>query len=152
MTSGPPVVDDHPFAQPRLAHALRLASVPMLLFWIGLTVALNMFVPQLEKVGEAHTVSMSPADAPSMQAMKKVGKDFNEFESDSSAMVLLESDQPLGPDAHQLLRRPGQEAAGRHHPRRAHPGLLGGSTHGGRRAECRRQGRLRADLPRRQSG
>ncbi|MGE5697297.1 MAG: RND family transporter [Candidatus Sericytochromatia bacterium] len=79
---------------------LRLASVPILLFWLGLTVVLNMFVPQLEKVGEAHTVSMSPADAPSMQAMKRVGKDFQEFNSDSSAMVLLEGEKPLGPDAH----------------------------------------------------
>ena len=92
--------EDHPFAQPWLAHMLRLASVPILLFWLGLTVVLNMFVPQLEKVGEAHTVSMSPADAPSMQAMKRVGKDFQEFNSDSSAMVLLEGEKPLGPDAH----------------------------------------------------
>ncbi|MDT5008631.1 MAG: putative drug exporter of the superfamily, partial [Mycobacterium sp.] len=107
--------DDHPFAQPRLAHFLRLASVPMLLFWIGLTVVLNMFVPQLEKVGEAHTVSMSPTDAPSMQAMKRVGGDFKEFNSDSSAMVLLEGDQPLGPDAHHyydgLVRQLQQDTA-----------------------------------------
>ena len=93
--------EDHPFAQPWLAHMLRLVSVPMLLFWLGLTVVLNMFVPQLEKVGEAHTVSMSPDDAPSMQAMKRVGKDFQEFKSNSSVMVLLEGDQPLGPEAHQ---------------------------------------------------
>jgi RND superfamily putative drug exporter len=79
---------------------MRVASVPMLLFWIGLTVVLNIFVPPLEKVGEAHTVSMSPKDAPSVQAMQRVGKDFQEFDSDSSAMVLLEGDQPLGDDAH----------------------------------------------------
>ncbi|WP_424745786.1 RND family transporter [Mycobacterium sp.] len=91
---------DHPFAQPFLAHMLRLVSVPMLLFWIGLTVVLNVFVPQLEKVGESHTVGLSPQDAPSMQAMQRVGHDFKEFNSDSSAMVLLESDQPLGDDAH----------------------------------------------------
>ena len=92
--------EDHPFAQPWLAHMLRLVSVPMLLFWLGLTAAVNIFVPPLEKVGEAHTVSMSPADAPSTQAMKHVGKDFQEFDSDSSAMVLLEGDQRLGDDAH----------------------------------------------------
>jgi RND superfamily putative drug exporter len=92
--------DDHPFAQPWLAHMLRLVSVPMLLFWLGLTAALNIFVPPLEKVAQAHTVSMSPADAPSVRAMKHVGRDFQEFDSDSSAMVLLESDQPLGDDAH----------------------------------------------------
>jgi putative drug exporter of the RND superfamily len=92
--------DDHPFARPWLAHTLRLISVPMLLFWIGLVAVLNVFVPPLEKVGQAHTVSMSPADAPSTQAMRHVGKDFQEFDSDSSAMVLLESDQPLGDEAH----------------------------------------------------
>ena len=92
--------DDHPFAQPRLAHLMRMLAVPMLLFWLGLTVVLNMFVPSLEKVGESHTVSMSPTDAPSMQAMKRVGGDFQEFNSDSSAMVLLEGDEKLGPDAH----------------------------------------------------
>jgi putative drug exporter of the RND superfamily len=91
---------DHPFAQPWLAHMLRLVSVPMLLFWVGLTVILNIAVPQLEEVGEAHTVSMSPTNAPSMQAMKRVGSDFKEFDSDSSAMIVLESDQPLGDEAH----------------------------------------------------
>jgi putative drug exporter of the RND superfamily len=91
---------DHPFAQPWLAHSLRLLSVPMLLFWVGLTAVLTLAVPPLEKVGEAHTVSMSPKDAPSMQAMKRVGSDFKEFDSDSSAMIVLESDQPLGDEAH----------------------------------------------------
>ena len=115
---------DHPFAQPRLAHLLRLLAVPMLLFWLGLTVVLNMFVPSLEKVGESHTVSMSPTDAPSMQAMMRVGRDFEEFDSDSSAMVLLEGDEKLGPDAHHyydnLVRQLQQDKT-----RPAHPGLLG---------------------------
>ena len=35
-----------------------------------------------------------------MKAMKRVGKDFQEFDSNSSAMVLLEGDQPLGAEAH----------------------------------------------------
>ena len=46
------------------------------------------------------SVSMSPQDAPSMMAMKRVGKVFKEFDSDSSAMVVLEGEQPLGDDAH----------------------------------------------------
>jgi len=104
---------DHPFAQPWLAHMLRLVSVPMLLFWVGLTVVLTLFVPPLEKVGEEHTVSMSPKDAPSMQAMQRVGRDFQEFDSDSSAMIVLESDQPLGDQAHHyydgLIQNLGQD-------------------------------------------
>ena len=35
-----------------------------------------------------------------MVAMMRVGKVFQEFDSDSSAMIVLEGDQPLGDDAH----------------------------------------------------
>ena len=51
-----------------------------------------MTVPKLEKVGKMQAVSMSPKDAPSVAAMMRVGKDFEEFDSDSSAMIVLEGD------------------------------------------------------------
>ena len=70
------------------------------LFWLGLAVVTNVFVPQLEKVAKQHNVSLSPQDAPSLQASKRIGKVFQEFDSDSSAMIVLEGDQPLGADAH----------------------------------------------------
>ena len=70
------------------------------LFWLGLAVLTNVFVPQLETVAQAHNVSLSPQDAPSLQASKRIGKVFHEFDSDSSAMIVLEGDQPLGADAH----------------------------------------------------
>jgi putative drug exporter of the RND superfamily len=79
---------------------IRLFSVPILLGWLALTVLVNVGVPQIEKVGEAHQVSLAPTDAPSMQAMQKVGRDFKEFNSNSSVMVVLEGDHPLGADAH----------------------------------------------------
>ena len=60
----------------------------------------NVFVPQLETVAQAHNVSLSPQDAPSLQASKRIGKVFHEFDSDSAAMIVLEGDQPLGADAH----------------------------------------------------
>ena len=41
-----------------------------------------------------------PHDAPSLQAMQRIGKTFQEFDSNSSAMVVLEGDQPLGDAAH----------------------------------------------------
>ena len=47
-------------------------------------------------------VSMSPKDAPSVAAMMRVGKDFQEFDSDSSAMIVLEGQQPLGPETHEF--------------------------------------------------
>ena len=59
-----------------------------------------MFVPDLETVGKAHTVPMSPKEAASMQATMRVGKVFNEFDSDSAVMIVLEGDKPLGDDAH----------------------------------------------------
>ena len=34
--------------------------------------------------------------------MKRVGKVFDEFKSDSSAMIVLEGDEPLGDDAHRF--------------------------------------------------
>ena len=43
---------------------------------------------------------MSPDDAPSMIAMKKVGQLFEEGDSDSSVMIVLEGQEPLGDDAH----------------------------------------------------
>ena len=45
---------------------------------------------------------MSPKEAPSVIAMMRVGKVFQEFDSDSSAMIVLEGDQPLGEDAHRF--------------------------------------------------
>jgi putative drug exporter of the RND superfamily len=82
---------------PRMIHRLAL---PILLLWLGLTVLVNVTVPQLEVVAKNHAVSQSPKDAPGMIAMKKVGSTFREFNSDSSAMIVLEGQQPLGADAH----------------------------------------------------
>ena len=90
----------HIGAHPMIPRFIRLFSVPILLGWLALTVLVNVAVPQIEKVGEAHSVSLAPTDAPSMQAMQRVGRDFKEFDSNSSVMVVLEGDQPLGADAH----------------------------------------------------
>jgi putative drug exporter of the RND superfamily len=85
---------------PRFARTVHKLAVPIVLLWIGLVVALTLTVPDLEQVGKEHTVSMSPKEAASMQAMKRVGQVFNEFNTDSSIMVVLEGDKPLGDDAH----------------------------------------------------
>ena len=57
-------------------------------------------VPQLEEVGKERSISMSPSDAPAMISMKRIGADFGEFDSDSNAMIVLESEKPLGAEAH----------------------------------------------------
>jgi putative drug exporter of the RND superfamily len=91
----------HVGAHPLIPRMIRVFSVPILLGWLALTVIVNVVVPQLEVVGQNHAVSLAPNDAPSMQATKRVGHDFHEFDSNSSAMIVLEGDQPLGADAHQ---------------------------------------------------
>jgi putative drug exporter of the RND superfamily len=93
--------DDH-IRRPALAHTIRRLSVPILLFWVGVAVITNVAVPNLEEVGRAHNVSLNSRDAPSLQAMQRMGKVFREFDSDSAAMVLLEGDKPLGDDAHRF--------------------------------------------------
>ncbi|MDT5078560.1 MAG: putative drug exporter of the superfamily, partial [Mycobacterium sp.] len=84
----------------RAGRKIRTWSVLIAVFWLGLAVVTNVFVPQLETVAEAHNVSLSPQDAPSLQASKHIGKKFQQFDSDSAAMIVLEGDQPLGADAH----------------------------------------------------
>ena len=84
----------------KIAHLIRILSVPIVLGWIALNVVTNVFVPPLEKVGEANTVGLVPKDGPAMIAMKRIGANFKEFDSDSTAMVVLEGDQPLGAEAH----------------------------------------------------
>ena len=84
----------------RIPRFLRLFCVPVLLGWIAVTALLNVIVPQLEVVGEANSTSLTPNDAPSLQATQLVGELFGEYDSNSSAMIVLESDKPLGAEAH----------------------------------------------------
>ncbi|KMO77634.1 MMPL family RND transporter [Mycolicibacterium chubuense] len=79
---------------------IRRLAVPIILAWLLVVVALTLLVPQLEVVAARNAVSMSPSDAPSMQAMADMGRLFGESESDSIALVVLDADQPLGEDAH----------------------------------------------------
>ena len=86
----------------RIAAAIRAASVPIVFGWLLIAVATNVFVPQLETVGEQHNVGLSSPDSPALQAMQRMGKVFDEFDSDSSAMIVLEGEQPLGEAAHRF--------------------------------------------------
>ncbi len=49
---------------------------------------------------------MAPEDAPSMTAMKLMGGNFHEFNSNSTVMIVLEGQQHLGPDAHEYSWEP----------------------------------------------
>src|SRR6201999_2948038 len=84
---------------PFTARVIRRLSVLVILAWVALTLLVTFGVPTLESVGRQHSVSLSPKEAPSVQAMMQMGKDFKESDSDSSAMIVLEGQQPLGEDA-----------------------------------------------------
>ncbi|MDT5010012.1 MAG: putative drug exporter of the superfamily, partial [Mycobacterium sp.] len=87
--------------RPFFPRMLRILAVPIILFWIAFAVVVNVAAPQLEVVGELHSAPMAPEDAPSMKAMKLMGSNFKEFNTNSTIMVVIEGQQPLGPDAHE---------------------------------------------------
>ncbi|SOJ56222.1 Siderophore exporter MmpL4 [Mycobacterium simulans] len=89
----------HPH-RPVIPHAIRLFAVPIILGWVFLTIVVNVAVPRLEVVSEQHSAPMTPLDAPSMKAMMRLGHNFKEFDSNSTVMIVLEGQQPLGDDAH----------------------------------------------------
>src|SRR6201996_2194380 len=86
----------HPF----LPHFIRIFSIPIIVGWVALTVLVNVAVPTLEIVGENHSAPMAPLEAPSNQAMMRMGHNFKEFNSNSTGMVGVDSPQPLGDAAH----------------------------------------------------
>ncbi len=92
-------MSDHA-ARPFVARTIRAGAVPMILVWVAITAGLNLLLPQVESVSKHNAVSMSPQDAPSVIAAKKMGAKFAESTSDSIAMVVLTGDEPLGETAH----------------------------------------------------
>src|SRR5271163_4405164 len=95
----PPLSQDEP-KRPFVPHTIRRLALPILLFWIALAALTNIAVPQLEEVGKTHNVALNSPDAPSLKAIERIGHVFHEFDTDSTAMIVLEGDQPLGADAH----------------------------------------------------
>ena len=88
-----------PSAIPRL---IRVLAIPIAIFWLALAAASNALVPPLEEVGRIHNVAASAPDSPSLIAAKRIGTAFGEYDSDSLVTVVIEGDQPLGPEAHRF--------------------------------------------------
>lgn len=95
---------------PFFARTIRRFSVVIILAWVAIIVATTLaavngswssVIPALEKVGREQSVSVMPKDAPSVQAMTRIGTVFKESDSDSFAMIVLEGQEPLGEDARQ---------------------------------------------------
>ncbi|MGH3967853.1 MAG: MMPL family transporter, partial [Mycobacterium sp.] len=84
----------------RIPRFIRKYAVLVILGWIGIIAVLSTIVPDLDTVGKMRSVSMAPDDAQSVIATKRMGAVFNEYKSNSSIMIVLEGQQPLGADAH----------------------------------------------------
>ncbi|MGV0812714.1 RND family transporter [Mycolicibacterium boenickei] len=85
---------------PLIARVIYRLAVPIILGWLAIVAVVTFAVPSLEQVGRESSVPLVPKDAPSFQAMQRMGEVFGESDSDSVAMIVLEGEQPLGEDAH----------------------------------------------------
>ena len=92
---------------PFIARTIRGFSPFIILAWVALILIVTLAsvggnwaaaIPSLERVARQHSVSLMPKDAPAVQAMARMGKAFEESDSDSFAMIVLEGRQPLGDD------------------------------------------------------
>jgi putative drug exporter of the RND superfamily len=84
---------------PSTARTIRRLSPFIILAWAAVALIVTLAVPSLERVGQEHSVQLSPIDAPALRAMVRMGKVFKESDSDSVAMIVLEGQQRLGDDA-----------------------------------------------------
>ncbi len=89
-----------PVRPPRVARIIRRFAALIIIGWVALTLLVTFGVPRLEIVGQQHSVPLAPQDAPAVQAMQRMGRDFKESDSDSFAMLVLEGQQQLGDSAH----------------------------------------------------
>jgi RND superfamily putative drug exporter len=85
---------------PVAARVIRTLAVPVILGWLAIAYVLSVAVPPLERVAKERSVSFVPTDAPSFQAVQRMGESFGESKSNSVAMIVLEGQQPLGPETH----------------------------------------------------
>jgi RND superfamily putative drug exporter len=84
-----------------LARWIRRLAIPIVIGWVALVAAVAVLIPPLETVAAENSVPLNPTDAPSLQAMTQMGKVFEESNSDSIALIVLEGTEPLGEDAHE---------------------------------------------------
>ncbi|MCV7336950.1 MULTISPECIES: MMPL/RND family transporter [Mycolicibacterium] len=93
-------MDTDQASRPRLASAIRRFAPLIILGWVAITVLVTVAIPPLEVVERDHSVSLSPPDAPSVKAMTRMGELFQESNSESVAVIVLEGEEPLGDAAH----------------------------------------------------
>ena len=95
------MTNTHVGAHPMIPRFIRLFSVPILLGWLAVVVLVNVIAPQLES-GRRGACGLAGAERRAVDAGDAARRhDFQEFDSNSSAMIVLEGDQPLGDEAHE---------------------------------------------------
>ncbi|WP_319436643.1 RND family transporter [Mycobacterium sp. RTGN5] len=80
---------------------VRVLAIPIIIFWALLAVVSNTFVPKVEDVATELAGPMVPTYAPSQFALLHIGDKFQESNSTSLTMVVLEADHPLDDKDHQ---------------------------------------------------
>jgi RND superfamily putative drug exporter len=95
-------VSAHQAKRPFFARAVRIFSIPIVVFWALLAITTNTFIPQVERVAEELAGPMVPTYAPSQAGMLHIGEKFQESTSTSLTMVVLEADRPLNDGDHQF--------------------------------------------------
>jgi len=79
---------------------VRLLAIPIIIFWALLAVTTNTFIPKVEDVATELAGPEIPTYAPSQLALLHIGKKFQESNSTSLTMVVLEADHPLDEQDH----------------------------------------------------
>jgi putative drug exporter of the RND superfamily len=87
------------------ARLLRKLALPIVLLWLLVALGTTLFTPELGEVAGKHSVPMTPRDAPAFKDMMNIGHKFEEFDTDSTAMVVLEGDDKLGDSAHEFYNK-----------------------------------------------
>ncbi|OBJ02040.1 RND family transporter [Mycobacterium sp. 1465703.0] len=100
---------EHRVKRPFVPRMVRIFAIPIIAFWALLAISTNTFMPQVERVAEELAGPVVPHYAPSQRALLAIGAKFQESNSTSLAMVVLEANRPLGDGDHQyydeLMRR-----------------------------------------------
>jgi RND superfamily putative drug exporter len=88
-----------------VARTIYRFAVLVILAWLAILALFSLKVPSLEQVEKEHSVSLTPADAPSVQASLRISNAFQQATGGGVGIVVLEGEQPLGPEAHDYYER-----------------------------------------------
>jgi RND superfamily putative drug exporter len=94
-------VSAHQAERPFFPRMVRLLAIPIIIFWALFAITTNTFVPKVEDVATELAGPEVPTYAPSQYALLHIGDKFQESNSTSLTMVVLEADHPLDDQAHQ---------------------------------------------------